>query len=64
MARLTDLQKRLTKLLRKYIILLKKITTKGLSTESFIKRACPTKMNGTMISIMAALLLMMLLPWQ
>ncbi len=52
------------KLLRKCVILLKMITTEGPSTSSFVKRAHSTKMNGTMILIMVALLLMMLLPWQ
>jgi hypothetical protein len=52
------------KLLRKYVILLKKIMTEGPNTGSFVKRAHSTKMNGTMILIMVPLLLMMLLPWQ
>jgi hypothetical protein len=64
MARLSDLQKRSMKLLRKCAILLKMIMTEGPNTGSFIKRAHSTKMNGTMILIMVPLLLMMLLPWQ
>jgi hypothetical protein len=49
------------KLLRKCVILLKMITTEGLKTGSFIKRAHSMKMNGTMILIIIPLLLMMLL---
>jgi hypothetical protein len=50
------------KLLRKCVILLKMIMTEGPNTGSFAKRAHSAKMNGTMILIMVALLLMMLLP--
>jgi hypothetical protein len=57
-------RRRSTKLLRKCVILIKMIMTEGPNTGSFAKRAYSTKMNGTMILIMVALLLMMLLPWQ
>jgi hypothetical protein len=40
------------------------ITTKGPNTGSFDRRARSMKMNGTMISTLVALLLIMLLPWQ
>jgi hypothetical protein len=42
-------KRRSTKLVRKCVILLKMITTKGLNTGSFVKRAHSTKMNGTML---------------
>jgi hypothetical protein len=57
-------KERSMKLLRKCVILLKMIMTEGPNIGSFVKRACSTKMNGTMILIMVPLLLMMLLPWQ
>jgi hypothetical protein len=57
-------RRRSMNLLKKCVILLKMITTKGPNTGSFVKGAHSTKMNGTMILIMVPLLLMMLLPWQ
>jgi hypothetical protein len=54
-------RRRLTKPLKKCVILLKMTRTEGLSTGSFIGRAHSTKMNGTMTFIMVILLLMMLL---
>jgi hypothetical protein len=57
-------RKRLTKPLRRCVILLKMTGTEGLSTGSFIRRAHSTKTNGTMTFIMVTLLLMMLLLWQ
>jgi hypothetical protein len=56
-------RRRLTKLLRKCVILLKMITTEDPNTGSFVKRAHSMNMNGTMISIKVPLLLMMLLLW-
>jgi hypothetical protein len=50
--------------MKKCVILPKMIMTKGPNIGIFAKRAHSTKMNGTMIFIMVALLLMMLLPWQ
>jgi hypothetical protein len=55
---------RSTKLLRKYVILLKMNKTEGPNTGSFVRKAYSTKMDGMMILIMIPLLLMMLLPWQ
>jgi hypothetical protein len=55
---------RLTKLLKKCVILSKMNKTEGPSTGSFVKRAYSTKMNGMMIPVMILLLLTMLLPWQ
>jgi hypothetical protein len=55
---------RLTKPLKKYATLLKMNKNEGLNTESFIKKACFTMMDGVMILIMVSLLSMMLLPWQ
>jgi hypothetical protein len=55
---------RLTKLLKKCVILLKMTKTEGPNTESFVRKAYSTKMDGMRISIMIPLLLMMLLPWQ
>jgi hypothetical protein len=52
---------KLTKPLKKYVILLKMSKTEGPSTESFTKRASSTRMNGMRISIMETLLSMMLL---
>jgi hypothetical protein len=54
---------RSTKLLRKYVILLKMNRTEDPNTGSFVKKAYSTKMDGMMILIMIPLLLMMLLPW-
>jgi hypothetical protein len=64
MARLTGLQKKIDEAAEKCVTLPKMIMTKGPNTGSFAKRAHSTKMNGTMIFIMVAILLMMLLPWQ
>jgi hypothetical protein len=55
---------RLTKLLKKCVILLKMNKTEGPITGSFVRKAYLTKMDGMMILIMIPLLLMMLLPWQ
>jgi hypothetical protein len=57
-------KERSTKLLNKYVILLKMNKTEGPNTGSFVRKAYSTKMDGMMISIMMPLLLMMLLPWQ
>jgi hypothetical protein len=57
-------RRRLTKPLKKCVILLKMTRTKGLSTGSFVRRAHSTKMNGTMTFMMVTLLFMMLLLWQ
>jgi hypothetical protein len=54
-------RRRLTKPLRRCVILLKMTGTNGLSTGSFVRRAHSTKTNGTMTFIMVTLLLMMLL---
>jgi hypothetical protein len=56
MARLADLQRQISKLLRKYAILLKMSKSEGLNIGGFIKKA-----SSTRISIMEILLLMMLL---
>jgi hypothetical protein len=56
-------RRRLTKPLRKCVILLKMTRTEGLSTGSFVRRAHSTKMNSTITFIMVTLLLIMLLPW-
>jgi uncharacterized membrane protein YhaH (DUF805 family) len=58
-----DFKGRSMKLLRKCVILLKMIMTKGPNIASFVKRAHSMKMDGRMILIMVPLLLMMLLPW-
>jgi hypothetical protein len=47
--------------LRKCVLSSKMTKTEGLNTESFVKTIRTTMMNGTMISIMVILLLMMLL---
>jgi hypothetical protein len=57
-------RRRLTKPLRRCVILLKMTRTEGLSTGSFVRRAHSTKTNGTMTFIMVTLLLMMVLLWQ
>jgi hypothetical protein len=38
------------KLLRKCVILLKMIKTEGPNTGSFVKRACSTKMDGSLLA--------------
>jgi hypothetical protein len=64
MLRLLIFKRRLTKPLRKCVILLKMTRSEGLNIGSFVRKAHSTKMNGTMTSIMVTLLLMMLLLWQ
>jgi hypothetical protein len=55
---------RLMKSLRKCVISPRMTKTEGPNTGSFIKKIHTMMMNGTVIFIMAILLLMMLLPWQ
>jgi hypothetical protein len=59
---LADLQKKITKLLRKCVTSRRMTKTEGLNTGSFVKKAYSMMMNGTVIFIMVTLLLMMLLP--
>jgi hypothetical protein len=61
MLHLSDLQKKMMRLLRKCVISLKMTRTEDLNTESFIRTISTMMMNGMMIFIMEILLLMMLL---
>jgi hypothetical protein len=54
---------KLTKPLKKYVILLKMNKSEGRNIGSFVKKAYSTRTDGMMILIMMPLLLMMLLPW-
>jgi hypothetical protein len=62
MAQLLIFKGRSTKPLKKCAILLKMNKIEGPNTVSFMKKACSTRMDGMMISIMIPLPLMMLLP--
>jgi hypothetical protein len=64
MARLAELQKKIDEAAKEVRHLTQDDHDRRPNTGSFAKRAHSTKMNGTMILIMVALLLMMLLPWQ
>jgi hypothetical protein len=55
---------KLTKPLKKYVILLKMNKSEDPNIGSFVKKAYSTRTDGMMILIMMPLLLMMLLPWQ